>query len=161
MQWNPSLVGIVPSMSTIERFHFKTVNTETKYHVSAPLLLLTLYVQFNTILRILAAEHPELAGRGTFIASANRYNIIMLNYVNHILWEIVNSRYLYRLDRQTSGLLLLARNHRTAARFSNSLMKRSMRKEYLARVKVRFNGWVYGVLFALPLGSGLPPAFLV
>lgn len=33
-----------------------------------------LCVQFNTILRILADEHPELAGRGNFIAPANRYS---------------------------------------------------------------------------------------
>ena len=42
-----------------------------------------------------------------------------------------------RLDRQTSGLLLFTRNQRAAARLSNSFMKRSVRKEYLARVKVR------------------------
>ncbi len=30
-------------------------------------------MQFNTIQRILASEHPELAGPGNFIAPANRY----------------------------------------------------------------------------------------
>ena len=41
-----------------------------------------LCIQFNTILRILADEHPELAGRGNFIAPANRYIIAML-----LKWE--------------------------------------------------------------------------
>ena len=42
-----------------------------------------------------------------------------------------------RLDRPTSGLLLLTRNQSAAARYSGSFVKRSVKKEYLARVKVK------------------------
>ena len=42
------------------------------------LLCSNLYMQFNTVLRILADEHPELADRRNFLASANRYKLIAL-----------------------------------------------------------------------------------
>ena len=45
--------------------------------------------------------------------------------------------YVCRIDRQTSGLVLLARSQSVASHLTNHFVKRSVRKEYLARVKVQ------------------------
>ena len=57
-----------------------------------------------------------------------------------LAYEIVNGgqvSIINRLDRETSGIVLVAKSHDAARRFHTAMKARSVRKEYLALV----NGW--------------------
>lgn len=66
-------------------------------------------------------------------------------FFKNTLWHAAGLKYgelrfVHRLDRETSGLLIAARNPRTAARMTNG--KTPVHKEYLALVFGRFSGQI-------------------
>ena len=67
-------------------------------------------------------------------------------FFRHTLWHLVGSKYgeirfVHRLDRETSGLVVAARTRRTAAAMDNG--NTPVRKEYLALVNGNFRGSVH------------------
>ena len=54
----------------------------------------------------------------------------------------------HRLDRLTSGLLILAKNSQTAVHLQNQFKHRLVHKEYLALVNGRFDGDKYALVSA-------------
>eukprot|EP01137_Pigoraptor_chileana_P018516 Opistho-2@78134 len=53
---------------------------------------------------------------------------------------------IHRLDRLTSGLLLLSAHVATAQRYSRAIQDRDVKKEYVCRVLGEFPEWVVGVV---------------
>ena len=67
-------------------------------------------------------------------------------FFRHTLWHLVGSKYgeirfVHRLDRETSGLVIAARTRRAAAAMDNG--NTPVQKEYLALVKGDFRGHVH------------------
>ncbi len=67
-------------------------------------------------------------------------------FFRHTLWHLVGTRYgeirfVHRLDRETSGLVIAARTRRAAAAMDNG--NTSVHKEYLALVNGEFRGRVH------------------
>lgn len=64
--------------------------------------------------------------------------------------EVVEVRPLHRLDRETSGILMMARNHRADRRVKKAFQRRKVAKSYLALVRGRMDGGVR--IVRLPIG---------
>lgn len=74
-------------------------------------------------------------------------------YFKNTLWYLLKQKYEYfalvnRLDRETSGIMLIAKNKESAKFYFNTMMQRKIKKEYLALVHGRFpkslnaKGWI-------------------
>lgn len=74
-------------------------------------------------------------------------------YFENTLWYILKQKYEYislinRLDRETSGVMLIAKNRESAKFYFNKMMERKINKEYLALVHGKFpekisgKGWL-------------------
>ena len=64
-----------------------------------------------------------------------RYNTLVYVLFNELQKELYST---HRLDRVTSGLMLLCKNKETAKRIGQKIRDRNMTKTYLARVKGKF-----------------------
>ena len=74
-------------------------------------------------------------------------------YFKHTLWYILKKKYDYislinRLDRETSGVMLIAKNKISAKFYFNQMMERNIKKQYLVLVhgefpeKLSAKGWL-------------------
>lgn len=74
-------------------------------------------------------------------------------YFNNTLWYILKQKYEYvslvnRLDRETSGTILIAKSKESASFYSNKMMEREIEKEYLVLVHgvlkgdINARGWL-------------------
>jgi len=70
-------------------------------------------------------------------------------YYENTLWYILKQKYGYlslinRLDRETSGIMLIAKNKASASFYFNKMMKREIEKEYLVLVHGLFDDDIDG-----------------
>lgn len=74
-------------------------------------------------------------------------------YFKNTLWYLLKQKYEYfalvnRLDRETSGIMLIAKNKESAKFYFNKMMQRRIKKEYLVLVHGKFpksldaRGWI-------------------
>lgn len=70
-------------------------------------------------------------------------------YYEHTLWFLLKQKYEYislinRLDRETSGIMLIAKNKTSASFYFNKMMEREIEKEYLVLVHGNFKDDIDG-----------------
>lgn len=70
-------------------------------------------------------------------------------YFENTLWYILKEKYSYislinRLDRETSGVMLIAKNRESAKFYFNKMMDREIKKEYLVIVHGKFPEYLSG-----------------
>ncbi|MEW6744656.1 MAG: RluA family pseudouridine synthase [Planctomycetota bacterium] len=70
--------------------------------------------------------------------------------------EAITPSLVHRLDRETSGVLLLAKDRASLAHLARQMRRREIRKTYLAIVQGVLG--TEGGLIAFPIGPALPPA---
>lgn len=67
-----------------------------------------------------------------------RYRYNSISFILAKDYGYTGLRSLYRLDRLTSGVLIFAKNHKTATKFTKEIQKKNVQKEYVCRVDGRF-----------------------